>query len=767
MTFQSHYFDCVEDALGAVNQLVSEDVDAAYDREVVAKFYNGRETMTPDEAEKAGIKSIVNHLFGYSALDQLRQQLFSIVTADDRLWRINVTRKELGGAVLNSGDKQSLEYNLTDRFNHRIRRSKRLKPELRSTMDNLVLHGRNPLLFSDRFDWCPRSGFLYVPGDTGTTPETFTYGFSADKLPLWRMKHYLRNARAASNPNISGWNIKALEEAIDALDLSRQVNSSVLLDGEERENENRAQDSSSFGDRRSSSQTMPVWYLYEVDQDKPERPVSLTIIARYTFASSGNNESKAVERDKVLYSKSDHFKSVHHWLKPFFIDTQIGGASTWHSVTGLGKLNYARDADVEEFFNMAMDGAKDNVRTKYEAADGASREKMARFFAERGDVLPEGLKLVPQQANQNFRNAFEVISMLQMLSKGDAGSAYTNTGSQGDELEVQAQERQGKATALISSRMADVFDMMDEVGLEIFRRFMVGENPTSNPGYADVKAFRDDCDELGITEEIRREICEAKNGILDYVKVKTSRAAGDGSPSHEMAVADRLVANIGMFSPQSQEIIKRRVTLTWTRDPDFAAEIVPYERQIDPDQLARARTENTACIERGITGFTAELNPDDVAQIHVPEHDNAIDAIIAKATQEGSMNPYDAAGFKSLAAHQMKTINAMQGDKVLAETANAAEQKLQEQARQAEGLIKAYETNQANGTLSAKDRLQAAQFAESHQLKLRQQDSIEQDRLARRDMDTRQQAVDEVALVNSTAAKQVQSTAPMPIPAAP
>lgn len=763
MQFESPYFDHVEDALGAANQLVTEDTDSAYDREVVAKFYNGKETMTPAEAEKNGVKSIVNHLFGFSALDQLRQQLFSIMTADDKLWRVNVCLKELRGQPLNSGDRQSLEFNLTDKFNYRVRRSKRLKPEIRSTMDNLVLHGRNPLLFSDRFDWCPRSGFLYVPGDTGTTPETFTYGFSADKLPLWRMKHYLRKAQSASNPSASGWNVKALEEAIDALALSREINSSVLLDGPERENENRPQDASSVGDRRASSQTMPVWYLYEVDQDSPSKPVSLTIIARYTFTGNGTNGTETVTRDKMLYSKRDHFKSVHHWLKPFFIDTQIGGASTWHSVMGLGKLNYARDADVEEFFNMAMDGAKDNVRTKYQAADGASREKMARFFAERGDILPEGLNLVPQQANQNFRNAFEVINILQMLSKGDAGAAYTNNGSQGDELEIQAQERQGRSTALISSRMADVFDMMDEVGLEIFRRFMVGENPESNPGYADVAAFRDDCEVLGITAEIREEICKSKNGLLEYVKVKTSRAAGDGSPTHEMAVADRLVANLGMYSPAAQELIKRRATLVWTRDPDFAAEAVPYERQIDPDQLARARTENTACAERGIVGFVPDLNPDDVSQIHVPEHDNALDALVAKATQEGSMNPFDAAGFKSLASHQMKHVQAMQGDKVLAEAANAAEQKLQEQARQAEGLIKAYETNQANSQLTAKDRLHAAEFAKTQEFKERQQASIEEDRLARREMDNRQQAVDEVEAINNTAAKQAQAAAPIPV----
>lgn len=761
MKFDSPYFDKVEDALGAVQNLVTEDIDFAFDREVVAKFYNGRETMSPAQAEKEGVKSIVNHLFGYSALDQLRQQLFSIMTADERLWKISVCIKELGGKPLNSGDRQSLEYQLTDKFNHRIRRSKRLKPEIRSTMDNLVLHGRNPLLFTDRFDWCPRSGFLYVPGDTGTTAETFTYGFSADKMPLWRIQSYLKKAESAPAGTDTGWNTKALNDALDALHVSREINSSILLDGEESENENKPEDSTW---RRSSSQTMPVWYLYEVDHDKADKPVGLTIIARYTFNSEGSKNDDVVQRDKVLYSKRDHFKSVHHWLKPFFIDTQIGGATTWHSVMGLGKLNYPRDADVEDFFNMAMDGAKDNVRTKYQAADGASREKISRFFQERSDILPEGLQLAQQQSNQNFRNAFEVVNILNVLSKGDAGAAYSNTGGSGEELEIQAQERQGRSTALISSRMADVFDMMDEVGMEIFRRFMIGENPESSPGYADVKAFRDELDAIGINNDIRLQICESSCGLLKWVKVKTSRAAGDGSPVHEMMVADRLIANLGMYSPASQETIKRRVTMTWTKDPDFSAEVVPYERQVDPDQLARARTENTASIERGITGFVAELNPDDVSQIHLPEHDNALDALVAKATSEGSMDQFTSAGFKSLAAHQMKHIQAMEGDKVLAEAANAAYQKLQEQSRQAEGLIKAFETNQQQNELSAAEREKQRQFDEKLSFQKEQQAAVVEDRQVRREIDTRQAAVSEVTAVANAAAKgaQVSTTTPVP-----
>lgn len=762
MKFDSPYFETTEKALGSAESLVSEDAPSAVDRQVIANFYNGRDTMSVDTAEKEGLKNVVNHLFGYNALDQLRQQISSVISADDETWKIQVTHPDYTN---DASMRQQIEAHCAYEFNLRVKRSKRFKPEWRSLAGNVVLHGRDTLCMVDKFDWCPRSSFIYVPGDTGTTAETFTYGFKADRIPLWRLKGYLKKAESLKNPTLSGWNVPALKDAIDSIEngCGAGVNNAITLDTHEKESENDSQDNGDFGGRRSSSMTMPVWYLYEVDHDKPSKPVGLTIIARYTYASDDNKgEEKKREREILLYSKKDHFSSVRHWLFPFFIDTEIGGISTWHGTMGIGKLNYPRDADVEEFFNLAMDGAKDNCRQKWQMADGASREKAHRFFQERGDLVPEGLSIVPQQGSGQFKEAFTVIGVLQNLSKEDAGTGFSNGPASADELQIQAQERQSRASALIAARMTDIYDNMDDVGTEMFRRFCIGDLSESNPGYIDIKTFRDNLSAKGITAEMLQKICEMSDGVMKYVIAKTSRAAGDGSPSREMAVNDRILGSLGLFSPQGQEIIKRRVLSQWTRDPDFAREIVPYQKKTDPDQLARARNENTAALSRGIVGFIPEINADDVAQIHIPEHDSEIDAVIARAVNQGYMTPFEAAGFKSLASHQAAHLQSIKGDKRTAEAANSVEQKLQEQSRQAEGLIKAFETNGPGqqSELDEKDRIKFQQKQRDQDHQDRQQTAVEQDRAERRRLDEEKFQLDQVVRISDASTKAAKVTTP-------
>lgn len=758
MNFQAIYFDTVEDALGAAVDLVGEDRFNAIDRQRVANFYNGRETMSPEEAEKDGVKNIVNHLFGYNAIDQLRQQITSILTSGDHVWSVEIEHPRY---VEDVARKQEVEFIITDEFNKRLKKSKRLKPEFRAMAGNVVLHGRDTLTFVDKFDWCPRSSFIYVPGDTDTVAENFTYGFKADRIPLWRLKSYLKTAERLEDPAKSGWNIEGLREAIDSLEEGCGLGAShtVKVDNEEMESENSPMDKGSFAQTRESSMTLPVWYLYEVDHNKESKPVGVSIIARYNYLGDGKTQENVRRRECLLYSKAAHFDSVRQWLFPFFVDTEIGGQASWHSSVGVGRLNYPRDADVEEFFNLAMDGAKDNCRLKWQLADGASREKAQRFFRERSDLVPEGMSVVPVPASSQFKEAFTVITTLQTLSRETSGGTITNQEGR-DELQIQAQERQSRASALIASRMSDIYDETDELGTEILRRFCVAPTNTSNPGYIDVKLFRSALESRGIAKEELDEICEVEFGVMKYVSAKTSRAAGDGSPSREMAINDRLMQSLGFFSPESQEIIKRRVVMQWTRDPDFAKTIVPYQRRPDPDQLARARNENSASIERGVVGFVPELNADDITAVHVPEHDNALEALVAKASNQGHMDPVEFAGFRSLAQHQQQHIQTLENDTANAELANAFSQRLQKHATNAQGLAKAYETNAANSDMTETERVKLQQKERELNQRDRQQSAVEQDREQRRVIDREKFELDKVTRISDSATKAATATRP-------
>lgn len=757
MTFSSPYFESIDDAVANAATLVGEDRDQSDDRQRVANFYNGRDTMSSEEAEKENVRNIVNHLFGYSSLDQLRQQICSIFSATDQVWTVKCSDPKL-----NAADRMSLEATITNAFNRRIKESRRLTPEIKAVSGNCVLHGRDCLAHVDNFDWCPRSSFFYVPGDTGITADTVPYAFKADKIPYYRLKAYLEKARAGGNNN---WNFTALQEAIDSLEKKEGPGgvNTISLHGEEKESENNPQEEDQ-GWCRDSSMTLPVWYLYEVDHTKAEKPVSLKIIARYNNIDTGlPGGDQKIERERLLFSKEGHFASVRHWLNPFFIDTEIGGRPTWHSVKGIGKLNFPRDADVEEFFNEAMEGAKDAVMSRWQVVDGASREKVSRFFSERSNLVPEGLKRIEEPSNANYQHAFNIITTLGSLSKENSGGAISNQAGK-DELQIQAQERQSRASSLIASRMADIYDVLDDVGHEILRRFLVAETSESNPGYCEITLFRDDLAEANITEAVRKRIATNRFGKMRYITVKTSRAAGDGSPSREMAVNDRLMGMIGGFSPESQETVKRRVVTQLTRDPDFAKEVVPFERRPDPDQIARARNENSAALERGIIEFVPELSADDVPQIHMLEHDNAIDAELAKAAQAGQMDPVQFAGVKSLMTHQMKHIQSTAADENQKQLNQQIQMKLEKQSRQAEGFAKAFQNNNQQEQPDPMELAKLQQNDRKIALGERAQQALEEERLFQRGQAEQKTALDIETKISAAAVKESQAMAPQPQP---
>lgn len=751
MNFKSTYFKSVEEANGVAQRLVEDDYKFSQDRQLVANFYNGRDTMTVDQAEHQNVGNVVNHLFGYNSIDKLRAQITSLFTSGDTVWNIKVT-----ASFLNVAERQVTEQAFTQALARRIRRSRRLRPEWRANSGNLVLHGRSVMMFADRFDWCPKVALLYVPQDARPNRESLPYGFCAEKLSIDKLRAYQKRAEDDKD---SKWNLKALNQALDAIEPCNPTNPLVdkPVGGEKMaEHDNNSNQPIASGQMNTAS-TLPVWYVYEVDHSKKDKPVSLKILARYSILPArtpeGSQKKVDSEKDSLLYQNDNEFDSVTHWLVPFFIDTEIGGRPMWNSSVGIGKLNYPRDADVEEFFNIAMDGAKDAMRTKWAIADGASREKAMRFFADRQDIVPEGMTPVKIDTSGNYQHAFTIIDTLRSLSAEDSGTGISNTGRESDELEIQAAERQGAAQQLIAARMADIYDSLDDMGTEILRRFLILPVEEGDSGHCDIMLFRDELKARGISKDHIDKLADTEYGEFLHLEVKTNRALGDGSRQAELQTAQMLMGSLGVFGPQAQEDIKRRFALALTRDVDWANNLVPAAQAPNPDQIARARNENTAAASRGVIGFIPQVNPDDVNELHIQEHDQELDAMLKRGEDEGGLNEPNFAGFKALATHQAQHVKNLQGGEQTAEQANAWLQKLERQSTSAEGLYKAWQSRMQDEELTAAQKIQFQQKDRDQNLRERTQVKLEEERDFRRELDTRDLAGKEAKMVSDAATK--------------
>ena len=742
MKYTSRFFKDVDDCLAAAGNLTAEDNFDFQDRQTIANFYNGRELMTEQEAEAENAGNVINHLFGYNAMNGFKLQLGSIYNSGEWIWGYELDEQA------DQSTKKQHETSMSNKMDEVIKRSRRLRPEWNGMAGEAVLHGRSVLMFKDNYDWCPQIGMIYVPKRTGQSSTEIPYAMVPDHIPFYKLKEHLRNAEA--NPELTKWDVTELRKAINHLEKTGALTVSPQSDKYSQEHDQQTENSDEqMGTDESTAMVLPVWYVYEVNHDKPLLPVDMKVITRYDVVEAAKDGDPERPSNALIFSEDEHFKQISHFVHPVFMDTEIGGRPTWHSVTGIGRLNYERDGDIEEFFNLAMDGAKDKMRTKWRATDGATREKVQRFFSERQDLVPEGLDAVEVKHDPAYQHAFTVINTLRQLSKEDAGSGVTNQGDKTDELEIQAAERQQNAGFQVSARMNDVYEALDDLGNEIARRFLVQPITPERTGYREINAFRQEMNRRNIPIKKYGEIGE--DGRFKYLQVKTNRAAGDGSESSKRSANQALMGWLGLFPPEAQEAIKRRVVMDLTRDPDFARSVVPFERKPDPDQVARARGENTAALTRGITGFVPERAIDDLDVIHIQEHAGALDAHIAMGREQQYFTQSEGKGFEALATHQMVHIQSFKGSETNPEQANEAFQALQGQTREAEALIKQGQQKVENDKVDPLEVKKLEQADRALDQKDREQASLDADRQRRAGIDQRSQAVDEVTSIAKTA----------------
>jgi hypothetical protein len=190
-----------------------------------------------------------------------------------------------------------------------------------------------------------------------------------------------------------------------------------------------------------------------------------------------------------------------------------------------------------------------------------------------------------------------------------------------------------------------------------------------------------------------------------------------------------LMSWLHLFSPQAQQMILCRVTATETQDYDLAEELVPREQKIDGGQVAVANNEDQSALHRGITGYVAHLNDDDIHGVHIPEHAGNIEALLAKGQVRG-WDELDMGGFQSMLQHFQlhgNQVSQNPGQKQLANQMNQQIQVWVRRAKEYANNLKAKreaEQNQMSAKEQAELQLKGAEF----QLKERTQNALESHR---------------------------------------
>lgn len=667
-----------EEILNECDQLVKDDELDAEDRTTIESFYNGRNTMSPDEAERNGITQITNHLFGYDSLNLARLQIEAIFTQPKEVWTFKFPEAPMEF-------RQQWEMYSTACFNKVIRESRRLKPHVKTLAGETTLHGSGFLMFRDTEDWCPVFARPLVPTGTGILASDVPYACIPGHLTLGEMKRYLKASEDLKKNGTEGfWRTGNLEKAIEVLEgniTGRTGTLGTTMNGvtiDEREQMYQEQGLNGPGYRMK----LPVYYFYVARPEEEGTPFDLIILARFT----PHQRKYATDRMKTvlpvcLFKREKMFERANNWLNPFFIDAAIGGNTSWHRTMGLGQLNYEPDMHTEQFFNVAMQGSIENLRRTFRIEGQADWELINRW--NQGDtpsnVLPPGVKFEEAAKNPNFQYAFTTIQMLQQLSRRNASSSVGNSGDTStNELEIQALERQGRNAEALAARMSDIQESADALGLEIFRRMCAPLPMRFDPGYEEIRAFQEGLRKDGVPIGLLRRWLKSPDR---QVICEIDRSTGDGDRVRQIMVDNMLMSRLHLFNPQAQQIILRRVTANQTKDYGFAAQIVPYEPKPDGNQVDRANGENETCMLRGITGHVPERKEDDIDMVHIPEHLGGMQALLAKGDVKG-WDQMDLAGFKAMGAHCAMHIQTLEAIPEQKQAAGEMYNQLQQLARQ-------------------------------------------------------------------------------------
>jgi len=692
------YFRTAEEALNECDDLTDDDVFDSDDRATINAFYNGRQTMSECEANKKGLSELTNHLFGYDSIQSAAEQIFSIYSKSPILYHIDVRNAP-------DGKDQLWSQKATKYLNEAIKRSGRFKPEFKAFSGEVALDGSFHFVFYDNEDWCPRARRPLAPRGTGTVPSDGDYFALREDLRLKDLYAYKAKAERLRDQGLSsGWKISALNKAINAIEKNDQIKNTERDTGgtssrsqiTPEEAEMDYQSNTSEAERQRL--TLPVYFLYTSRPQEPGTPFDMTILARFPVEAKEGATEQGIVLDLELFDKERYYPKASDFLHSFFIDCAIGGKTLWHRSLGLGRLNFDSDVDVEEYFNEAMQGSKENLRRQYVVGNSADAESVNRWLSgeEYSNVLPEGVSIAEVAKQNNFQYAFAIMDVLQNLSKKNAASSISNKeGQRGtNELEVQALERQGRNAEAIANKMNDVYDGLTHLGETQTDRFLNETVLPSDQGYDEINWFQGKMKEESIPLSFLK---KKKNGRFVNIRVKVNRVAGDGDKVREQMVSASMMQNLHLYSPQAQEDIKRRDIAIKTQDYEFAEEIVPREQELDGGQINVANNENQSSIQRGITEYVPQLNRDDIHLIHVQEHLGGLQALLAKGQVNNGWDRMDMAGFQSMFQHlglHLQAIKANPANKALATQLTQALQGMIRQAQEFANNLQAKEQSQ-------------------------------------------------------------------------
>lgn len=638
--FESQYFDNADELVQAKSQ-AEENCRSRRERLLqVRRFSNMMSVMTPEEMEKLNRTENTNFGLAYTSLQQGEAPLAAIVRGTNSLLDLIVDTD-------NPEQDLRMSMRLNEAINRGVINHKGLFQNLWDrTIGEIMMSGGCPVVQNERVGWLPEARpNMIFPKGTPIEASRVPYAFDKCELSmdeLQKMLHQIGDKE--DGERLVKKSIKALIEALEA-----QIENN---DKQQGSSTGFSSDASTEGTRESiinKSSTITAWKYYEVKwDDKGDSFVSYTLFTDGIegVVSKNRGETKKVGScvAQIVEYVEKAFTEPTDWLQMAYIDSEIGGVKNVDTCIGMAERIYPSSVEIEDLFNLTLEGDKDRSRPKYQD-DGVNADDVEKWDRLTDAFVPKGL--TPWDDKSSTAPLQAPIALLSQNIAGMTGGAVSNSGRNG-ELRQQAVDRQEKSSMLANNRLATAYNILESLLETIVWRVLTAKVKPGTEGYHDIMWVRSYLDKYDIPY---KRLAKRKHGRFEFLRIRAQRSIGNGDFQQRIEAADWLMDNQMNYPPANRPLIVNRATMLRTQDPDFADRVAQVPQAIINSQKLVAENECDTIRRRSALGMEIPVGVDDVHQDHIPIHLLDMQGLIAEGGIKKGWSKLDEVQFTGLAVH--------------------------------------------------------------------------------------------------------------------
>lgn len=607
----------------------------AADRTILLRLYNGNPPFDESTEEENNIQVNRNDLSGPSLMANAYRQWNQNFLKGPKFF---TGRPDIGPAHKRSG----WSADFTKNANRLLKRSQRMRGQIRGTGKNTLTFGLGPTMWNTRRGVVPKTvpvGSLLLPSETEVEDwenDVSYFAVFREWTPtmLYEMTH---------GPRVDpGWNMKLVQSQMDYLkeQLYKSPNSLAYQYMPERIEELIKQDKGYLGS--DAVPTCDAWDFYFRESEEDGHGWYRRIILDWNYGSQGSKRGDSRNmvdgKTQFLYTsgKRKYANSINEILHCQFGDLSPYAPSKYHDMRGLGWMLWGVcDIQNQQWckFNEAV---FEQYMWFFQTAGNQDLMRIKKANFEHMGLIPQGIRwLTPNERYIPNLPLIELAFDLNRRRMAEASTSFT-----------QDFQRQSKNDMTATETMA-IVNASQSLANAVFE----------NAATEEETKYREICRRLCLknsTDPMAREFRLAclKDGIpedmLDVNKwtIEAERVIGGGNKTVQMAAVGFLNTIRKNVPPAGQRLIDNISVEAATDQPDLAQEIAPVG---EDTPISGSMHDAQLATQRIMAGLDFKAPKDAVYEDYVTTWIVDLGNIIKKTFALGGMpSPSDFVGMNAL-----------------------------------------------------------------------------------------------------------------------